>query len=99
MQIGIVGVGGDSMKKKTKTVDDNWIPTWDEVFEFPLRVPELALLRVEVREEDASGKTQFAGQTCLPVWELRTGVRAVPLYTRKGGKYKRVKLLIRFQFL
>lgn len=94
-----MGVAADTKKRKTKTIDDNWIPSWDEVFEFPLTVPELALLRLEVSEEDASGKTKFAGQTSLPVWELRKGIRAVPLYTRRGAKYKCVKLLVRFEFL
>ncbi|KAI3458551.1 hypothetical protein Pfo_015214 [Paulownia fortunei] len=93
-KIGIVGVPADTMKKKTKTMNDNWIPTWDELFEFPLTVPELALLRIEVRE-----KGEFAGQTCLPVSELRKGIRAVPLYSRKGVKYKCVKLLMRFEFV
>ncbi|XP_042030536.1 phosphoinositide phospholipase C 2-like isoform X1 [Salvia splendens] len=98
-KIAIVGVPADKKKKKTKTIDDNWIPSWDEVFEFPLTVPELALLRLQVSEEDVSGKTMFAGQTCLPVSELREGIRAVPLYTRKGAKYKCVKLLLRFEFV
>ncbi|KAI3458552.1 hypothetical protein Pfo_015215 [Paulownia fortunei] len=98
-KIGIVGVPADIIKKKTKTMDDNWIPTWDELFEFPLTVPELALLRIEVREHNASAKSEFAGQTCLPVSELRKGIRAVPLYSRKGVKYKSVKLLMRFEFV
>lgn len=98
-QIAIMGANADTKKKKTKAIDNSWIPSWDEVFEFPLTLPELALLRLEVCEDDASGKTQFAGQTCLPVWELREGVRSVPMYNRKGAKYKCVKLLLRFEFL
>lgn len=91
-------MGADSKKKKTKTIEDSWMPMWDEELEFPLRVPELALLRIEVRDRDPSAHTQFAGQTYLPVSELRNGIRAVPLYTREGDKYKCVKLLIRLQF-
>ena len=75
---------------------DNWLPVWDEEFEFPLTVPELALLRIEVKDKD-KGKDDFAGQTCLPVSELRNGFRSVPLYDRKGKKFKSVKLLMRFQ--
>ncbi|GFP87795.1 phosphoinositide phospholipase c 2 [Phtheirospermum japonicum] len=82
-KIGIVGVPADTMKKKTKEMDNSWVPTWDESFEFPLTVPELALLRILVRENG-----EFAGQTCLPVSELRKGIRTVPLYDRKGVKYK-----------
>jgi len=99
MQVGIAGVPYDTVMKKTKTVEDNWSPSWNEVFEFPLSVPELALLRVEVHEYDMSEKDDFGGQTCLPVWELRSGIRAVPLYSRKGEKYDNVKLLMRFEFI
>lgn len=98
-RLGIAGVPGDAVMKKTKTLEDNWIPNWDEVFEFPLRAPELALLRIEVHEYDMSEKDDFAGQTCLPVSELRKGIRAVPLHSEKGDKYNSVKLLMRFEFV
>ncbi|KAL3653476.1 1-phosphatidylinositol phosphodiesterase [Castilleja foliolosa] len=98
-RVGIAGVPADTVMKKTKTLEDNWIPAWDEVFEFPLTVPELALLRVEVHEYDMSEKDDFAGQTCLPVPELRKGIRSVPLHSHKGDKYNSVKLLMRFEFV
>ncbi|KAL0303851.1 UNVERIFIED_CONTAM: Phosphoinositide phospholipase C 2 [Sesamum radiatum] len=98
-RVGIAGVPADTIMKKTKTLEDNWIPTWDEVFEFPLTVPELALLRIEVHEYDMSEKDDFGGQTCLPVQELKRGIRAVPLHSRKGEKYNSVKLLMRFEFV
>ncbi|KAK6786446.1 hypothetical protein RDI58_014971 [Solanum bulbocastanum] len=98
-KLGIAGVPADEVKKRTKTIDDNWIPSWDEQFEFPLTVPELALLRIKVLDYNLSDKDEFAGQTCLPVAELRQGIRAVPLYDRKGDKYSSVKLLMRFEFI
>jgi len=94
----IVGVPADNAKKKTKIIEDNWYPIWDEEFSFPLTVPELALLRIEVREYDMSEKDDFGGQTCLPVAELRPGIRSVPLYDKKGEKMKSVRLLMRFIF-
>ncbi|KAK7379374.1 hypothetical protein VNO80_04832 [Phaseolus coccineus] len=98
-RVGIAGVPYDTVMKKTGTIEDNWSPSWNEAFVFPLSVPELALLRVEVHEYDMSEKDDFGGQTCLPVWELRSGIRAVPLYSRKGEKYDNVKLLMRFEFI
>lgn len=98
MQVGIAGVSADSIMKKTKTLEDNWVPTWNEEFEFPLTVPELALLRIEVHEYDMSEKDDFGGQTCIPVSELRSGIRAVPLHNEKGEKYPSVKLLMRFEY-
>ncbi|KAK1365508.1 Phosphoinositide phospholipase C [Heracleum sosnowskyi] len=99
VKVGIAGVPADSVMKKTKTIEDNWIPTWNEEFEFPLTVPEMALLRIEVHEYDISEKDDFGGQTCLPMSELKTGIRAVPLHDEKGDKYKSVKLLARFDYV
>uniref|UniRef100_A0A162AIV1 Phosphoinositide phospholipase C n=1 Tax=Daucus carota subsp. sativus TaxID=79200 RepID=A0A162AIV1_DAUCS len=98
-RIGIAGVEADTVMKKTKTQEDTWIPNWNEEFEFPLTIPELALLRVEVHEYDMSEKDDFGGQTCLPVSELRSGIRAVPLHSKTGDKYNSVKVLMRFEFV
>ncbi|KAL3653475.1 Phosphoinositide phospholipase C 6 [Castilleja foliolosa] len=97
-KIYILGVPADDAKRKTKVIEDDWAPYWDQEFTFPLTIPELALLRIEVREYDRSDKDDFGGQTCLPVSELRPGIRAVPLYDKKGRKFKSVRLLMRFQF-
>ncbi|CAL9101267.1 unnamed protein product [Musa textilis] len=100
-RVGIAGVPVDTSTtmKQTKIINDCWMPVWDEEFEFELRVPELALLRIEVFEHDVSDQDDFAGQTCLPVWELRTGIRSVSLCDRKGRPLKSVKLLMHFDFL
>ncbi|XP_010427395.1 PREDICTED: phosphoinositide phospholipase C 7 [Camelina sativa] len=98
-RVGIAGVPADTVMKKTKTLEDDWIPAWDEVFEFPLTVPELALLRIEVHEYDMSEKDDFGGQACLPVWELRQGIRAVPLRNQDGVQCRSVKLLVRLEFV
>ncbi|CAI0540683.1 unnamed protein product, partial [Linum tenue] len=98
-RVGIAGVPDDVVMKKTRVKEDDWAPVWDEEFTFQLTVPELALLRIEVHEYDMSEKDDFGGQTCLPVSELRPGIRAVPLFNRKGEKYHSVKLLMRFQFV
>ncbi|KAE8666732.1 Phosphoinositide phospholipase C 4 [Hibiscus syriacus] len=59
-KVSIAGVPADETMKKTKTKEDNWKPVWDEEFVFPLTVPELALLRIEVHEYDMSEKDDFA---------------------------------------
>ncbi|KAH9603850.1 hypothetical protein KSS87_005970 [Heliosperma pusillum] len=99
VKVGIAGVAADEMMKKTRVIEDRWIPVWDEEFGFPLTAPEVALLRVEVHEYDKSEKDDFAGQTCLPVSELRPGIHAVPLYSYEGVRYHSVKLLMHFMFV
>ena len=100
MQVGISGVAADSTPmRRTKAIEDQWEPVWNEQFSFELRVPELAILRIEVLEYDTSGKHDFGGQTCLPVSLIKPGIRAVPLYSRKAQPYPSVKLLMGFHFL
>ncbi|RRT43323.1 hypothetical protein B296_00051461 [Ensete ventricosum] len=98
-QVGIAGVPADIKMKRTRIKQDDWMPVWGEEFSFPLTVPELALLRIEAHEYNMSDMDDFGGQTCLPVWELKPGIRAVPLHDHKGNKYKSVRLLMRFQFV
>ncbi|ESW13761.1 hypothetical protein PHAVU_008G224100 [Phaseolus vulgaris] len=97
-KVCIVGIPADRVNRKTKIIYDDWFPVWDEEFEFPLCVPELALLWIEVREYDKHEKDDFGGQACFPVPELRSGFRVVPLFDEKGEQLKTVKLLMRFQF-
>lgn len=97
-KVGIAGAPADDLMNKTKVIEDHWRPSWNEEFSFPLTIPELALLRIEVYEHDKTDKDDFAGQTCLPVHELRPGIFAVPLYDKKGEKYTSVKLLMQFIF-
>ncbi|XP_010032979.2 phosphoinositide phospholipase C 2 [Eucalyptus grandis] len=98
VRVGIAGVPDDTVMKRTEAMEDDWTPVWNEEFEFPLRVPELAILRIEALEFDTTRHHDFGGQMCVPVSELRTGIRAVPLHGRKGIKYPSVKLLMRFEF-
>ncbi|KAF0923068.1 hypothetical protein E2562_003298 [Oryza meyeriana var. granulata] len=97
-RVGIAGVEADTRMEQTKVKMDTWIPAWDHELEFPLSVPELALLRVEVHESDNHQKDDFGGQTCLPVWELRRGIRSVRLCNHRGEPLRSVKLLMRFDF-
>ncbi|XVF05322.1 hypothetical protein REPUB_Repub05bG0162400 [Reevesia pubescens] len=97
-KIGIAGVPADKDLKETAKMEDEWLPEWNEKFEFQLRVPELAVLRIQVLEYDTTGRPDFGGQTCLPVSELRTGIRTVPLHDKKRIKYKHVRLLLSIKF-
>lgn len=99
-KVGIAGVPADEVKHVTDVKDDQWIPVWNEEFVFPLTVPELALLRIEVHEYDNDRLTDdFGGQNYLPVPELRPGIHTIPLYSEKGKRYNSVKLLMRLTFV
>ncbi|KAG0617026.1 hypothetical protein M758_5G159700 [Ceratodon purpureus] len=70
-------VPADVQKWKTSVVDDTWVPHWNEEHVFKLKVPELALLRLVVRDHDEESQDEFEGQTCLPIHEIRDGYRCV----------------------
>lgn len=97
MQLLVTGVPADVAKWKTSVIDNTWDPHWNEEHEFTLKVPELALLRLEVRDYDEESKDEFEGQTCLPIHEIRDGYRCVQMYDKKGNVLKEVKMLIHFQ--
>ncbi|EFH42542.1 ATPLC1 [Arabidopsis lyrata subsp. lyrata] len=95
-RVGIAGVPLDTASYRTEIDTDEWFPIWDKEFEFPLRVPELAILCITVKDYDSNTQNDFAGQTCLPLSEVRPGIRAVRLHDRAGEVYKHVRLLMRF---
>ena len=95
-QIGIAGIPLDTTSYRTETDADEWFPVWDKEFVFPLRVPELALLYITVKDYDSNTQNDFAGQTCLPLSEIRPGIRAVRLHDRAGEVLKHARLLVRF---
>lgn len=97
VQVLVTGVPADAAKWKTSVVDNKWVPHWNEEHEFTLKVPELALLRLEVRDYDEESKDEFEGQSCLPIHEIRDGYRCVQMYDKKGNELKEVKMLIHFQ--
>ncbi|KAB5540926.1 hypothetical protein DKX38_013900 [Salix brachista] len=95
-QVGVAGVHA-SKPRRTKVVTNSWLPEWNEEFKFEVAGPELSVLRIEVIDVDKYSKhDDFGGQTCLPISELRNGIRAVPLHDRRGVKYKSARLLVRF---
>ncbi|XP_023633971.1 phosphoinositide phospholipase C 3 isoform X2 [Capsella rubella] len=99
VKTGIAGVARDTVSYRTETAVDQWFPTWsNDEFLFQVSVPELALLWFKVQDYDNDTQNDFAGQTCLPLPELKSGVRAVRLHDGAGKAYKNTRLLVSFAF-
>lgn len=49
-------------------------PVWNENFSFPLYCPELAILRVSVKDFDATTSNDFIGEYSIPVTSIRKGI-------------------------
>eukprot|EP00698_Gefionella_okellyi_P008306 TRINITY_DN2057_c0_g1_i1.p1 TRINITY_DN2057_c0_g1~~TRINITY_DN2057_c0_g1_i1.p1 ORF type:complete len:642 (-),score=155.79 TRINITY_DN2057_c0_g1_i1:1906-3831(-) len=92
----IVGVDADIKKAKTKTIDDNGFnPVWHETFTFDVSVPDLALLRLTVYDEDV-GSDDFIAYRVLPLAHIREGVRAVFLFDKAHAPVEFSSLLCKF---
>lgn len=96
VKVIVAGVDADCKQYKTKTIEDNGFnPVWQETFTFDICVPELALLKFLVYDEDF-GKNDFVAYRVLPIPLVRTGLRSVFLYDSKHAKIEFSSLLCRF---
>ncbi|XP_008394426.1 1-phosphatidylinositol 4,5-bisphosphate phosphodiesterase delta-1a isoform X2 [Poecilia reticulata] len=85
VKVEIQGVAADNDKKTTHHIENNGFnPTWNTKFEFPINVPELALLRFLVEDHDSASQNDYVGQYCLPLTSVQNGYRHVPLLTKRG---------------
>ncbi|KAH8035359.1 hypothetical protein HPB51_004600 [Rhipicephalus microplus] len=71
----------DNQKVKTRFVRNNGFnPTWDEKFELPVHVPELAMLAFTVKDESRTGKNMKLAKFAVPLDAVCEGYRHVRLY-------------------
>ena len=79
VKVEICGLPADSFSYRTETVNHNGLnPVWNESFEKAIFVPELAMLRFVVND-DNFGFDDFIGQNSIPFTSLRPGYRRVTL--------------------
>ncbi|XP_026743382.1 1-phosphatidylinositol 4,5-bisphosphate phosphodiesterase gamma-1 [Trichoplusia ni] len=101
VEVEIIGAEHDSgIKLVTKTVADNGInPIWNDICEFELANPELALIRFLVQDEDMFADRNFIGQATFPVKCLRTGYRSVPLSNGYSEELELSSLLVHISLI
>lgn len=79
VKVEICGIPVDCFSYCTKTISNNGLnPVWNESFEKVLMVPELAMIRFVVNDDDF-GFDDFIGQNSVPFTSLRPGYRRVTL--------------------
>ncbi|TNN33903.1 Inactive phospholipase C-like protein 2 [Liparis tanakae] len=82
--VEIHGIPADCAEQRTKTVNQNGDnPLFDESFEFQINLPELAMVRFVVLDDDFIGD-EFIGQYTIPFECLQPGFRHVPLQSLTG---------------
>ncbi|KAM4630850.1 inactive phospholipase C-like protein 2 [Polymixia lowei] len=82
--VEIHGIPADCAEHRTRTVTQNGDnPIFDESFEFQINLPELAMVRFVVLDDDFIGD-EFIGQYTIPLECLQPGYRHVPLQSLTG---------------
>ncbi|CAB1438959.1 unnamed protein product [Pleuronectes platessa] len=82
--VEIHGIPADCAEQRTKTVNQNGDnPLFDESFEFQINLPELAMVRFVVLDDDFIGD-EFIGQYTIPFECLQPGFRHIPLQSLTG---------------
>ncbi|PWA15316.1 hypothetical protein CCH79_00008441 [Gambusia affinis] len=92
--VEIHGIPADCSERRTRTVRQNGDnPVFDESFEFQINLPELAMVRFVVLDDDFIGD-EFIGQYTIPLECLQPGYRHVPLQSLTGEDLPHAKLFV-----
>ncbi|XP_038156178.1 inactive phospholipase C-like protein 2 [Cyprinodon tularosa] len=92
--VEIHGIPADCTERRTRTVTQNGDnPVFDESFEFQINLPELAMVRFVVLDDDFIGD-EFIGQYTIPLECLQPGYRHVPLQSLTGEDLPHAKLFV-----
>ncbi|XP_053301976.1 inactive phospholipase C-like protein 2 [Pleuronectes platessa] len=92
--VEIHGIPADCTERRTRTViQDGDNPIFDESFEFEINLPELAMVRFVVLDDDFIGD-EFIGQYTIPLECLQPGYRHVPLQCLTGEELPHAKLFV-----
>ncbi|BFZ05126.1 hypothetical protein BsWGS_08165 [Bradybaena similaris] len=92
--IEVFGIPADCSEERTKTVPHNgYNPIFDESFEFQINLPELALVRFAVLDDDYIGD-EFIGQYTIPFECMMTGYRHIQLLSNTGNPMENCTLFI-----
>jgi hypothetical protein len=71
--VEVFGIPADCAEERTKTVrNDSFNPTFDESYQFEVCIPEIALVRFLVLDDDFIGD-DFIGQYTIPFECLQPG--------------------------
>eukprot|EP00667_Euglena_gracilis_P004836 EG_transcript_4864 len=97
--VSVLVWGGGKQAYRTKTIPDNaGNPEWGETFSITVRDGTLALLALQVYDEDR-GHDDFVGEAVAAVVHLRNGLHSVPLADKRGLRLRCSHLLVRLSGL
>ncbi|KAJ8313208.1 hypothetical protein KUTeg_009241 [Tegillarca granosa] len=94
IKVEIHGVRADTKQVKTSVIQNNGFnPRWDEVVNFTITTPQLAVVRFAIYDSDRY-VDDFIGYYVLPFTSMQEGYRQFPLFTKQGDKLPQTKILV-----
>ncbi|CAD5126015.1 DgyrCDS14191 [Dimorphilus gyrociliatus] len=93
VQVEVFGIPADCAERNTKTVPQTDNPVFDEIFEFQINLPEMALVRFTVLDDESIGD-EFIGQYTIPFLCMRTGYRHIKLLSHAGEELPNSTLFV-----
>ncbi|KAI6235589.1 Phosphoinositide phospholipase C [Aphelenchoides besseyi] len=92
--VEVFGIPADCAEERTKTVrNDSFNPTFDESFQFEVCIPEIALVRFLILDDEWIGD-DFIGQYTTPFECLQSGYRHIPLLNNEGEPLENSTLFV-----
>ncbi|CAL8297453.1 unnamed protein product [Lota lota] len=92
--VEIHGIPADCAERRTRTMTQNeGNPIFDESFEFQINLPELAMVRFVVLDDDFIGD-DFIGSYTIPLECVQPGYRHVPLQSLTGEELPYARLFV-----
>ncbi|XP_067843900.1 inactive phospholipase C-like protein 1 [Heptranchias perlo] len=92
--VEIRGIPADCAEMRTRTIPQSGEnPIFDESLEFEISLPELAMVRFVVLDDDYIGD-EFIGQYTIPYECLQPGYRHVPLHSLTGEEIELATLFV-----
>ncbi|XP_072418017.1 1-phosphatidylinositol 4,5-bisphosphate phosphodiesterase delta-3-like [Chiloscyllium punctatum] len=98
VRVEVHGVPEDNSTQKTRHIENNGFnPVWNEVLQFTIIVPELALIRFVVEDYDTASSNDFIGQFTLPFTSMKEGYRHIHLLSKDSASLSPATLFVRIR--
>ncbi|XP_068612358.1 1-phosphatidylinositol 4,5-bisphosphate phosphodiesterase delta-4-like [Brachionichthys hirsutus] len=95
VRVEIHGIPVDQDKQETRYIENNGFnPVWYDTLRFPIRGPDLAMVRFVVEDYDKTSKNDFVGQYMLPLSCMQQGYRHIHLLSKDGTSFPAASLFV-----
>ncbi|XP_078702171.1 1-phosphatidylinositol 4,5-bisphosphate phosphodiesterase delta-1-like isoform X3 [Branchiostoma floridae x Branchiostoma belcheri] len=95
VKVQVCGIPADCAEKRTEWRKNSaFHSVWNTAMTFPLALPELAMLRFEVKDHDSMTGSDMLGQFALPLDSVQQGYRHIHLLDKRGADISPAALFV-----